>query len=106
MSTKVWRNDLNPTDQPNCFSLVICAEDRVEETEDHVLILVHEDSFHGKGFMPSVRSRWGGSMHNGMTSIGEDDTVYASALEEGRRLLKQETERFNQLVQKLERPRS
>lgn len=49
-------------------------------------IICHVRGFHGKGFMPSVRSVYGGCVSNGNVHYGEGQEAYAKAVDESLKL--------------------
>ena len=92
-SKMMWRENKNLTEYPAADSVTIHAEDAVANESIYTLVICHVDSFHGKGFMPSVRSGYS-PCHNGDVSLGLDWAAYAKAQEQGKQLLQQQIEKL------------
>jgi hypothetical protein len=90
LRAEIWRNDLNPSGIPTVESVLIHAEDSIDEQGDYRLIVSHIDSFpNGKGFMARVSSKFPGSGgETGHVHRGTGQDAYEAAKREGERMLK------------------
>lgn len=89
-----WRDDgMFPSELPSVSSVVRCAEDVVASGSIFVAYVAHVKTFHGNGFMPSVRSF--GSICNGDVHLGTSDQIYQAAVRNSHEMLKKEVESLN-----------
>lgn len=95
MSNEVWRDDTRSTEIASIDFHVNHAEDQVQVSETFpslAIIICHVRSFHGEGFMFSLRSL-NSVLCNGEIFLGTNSAAYQKALREGRAAMqKQEQE--------------
>jgi|SRR5882724_7237950 len=76
--TAVWRKQNHLNEHPTVDTVVIHAEDKIYERNIYELVICHVNSFHGKGFMPSVRFE-DSLCYNGEVILGTDQAAYDQA---------------------------
>ncbi len=91
---KTWRDDFRNDRSPTVSTIVPCAEDVIDVSDDtfYGLLIIHVQSFHGKGFMPQMRYAFGlsgrGNHHGNFDVIpGTDNRAYDKAVEAGKKWL-------------------
>lgn len=96
----MWRDDnLEPKGMATISTVVLCAIDRIQITSDYAFLLCHVKGFHGKGFMYSVRSRYGGSMCNSEVFYGIEDANYIKCFDEGKSVLLSEQAKLDKMFE-------
>ena len=92
LQKSLWRDDREvQTEEPGSVkSIVVCAEDLVQEQGIFRLVICHVIAFPGFGFMPSVRTKNGHVQRNGDIEIGIHPENYANAKTKGEAMLAEE----------------
>lgn len=104
-----WRNEDNTENtgqEPTVSTVVIYTTETIKGVgKYHSLKIRHVRGFHGKGFMPFVKSRYGGMVANGHVVYGTSKEEYKIAFSNGKDMLEQSDKEWEEELEKIKKTR-